>query len=230
MSKLEFKQLSQKIRFKERKFKFTENQVNLLKTTLDLNTKLMFLAGPAGTAKTYMAVYCALQSIMDSDLEKDILYVRSIAESSQRSLGSLPGSIDEKFGVFASPFYDKLEEMLEIQDIKILREKKQFECMPVNFVRGANWNDRIVIVDEAQNFTHAELLTVLTRIGENSKIIICGDMMQSDIKVSGFSKIFNAFDDEESKDNGIHCVKFTNKDIKRSKILKFIVAKLEDKI
>ena len=230
MSKLEFKQLNQKIRFRERKFKFTENQVNLLKTTLDSNTKLMFLAGPAGTAKTYMAVYCALQSIIDSGLEKDILYVRSIAESSQRSLGSLPGSIDEKFGVFASPFYDKLEEMLEIQDIKTLREKKQFECMPVNFVRGANWNDRIVIVDEAQNFTRAELLTVLTRIGENSKIIICGDMMQSDIKASGFSKIFDAFDDEESKENGIHCVKFTNKDIKRSEILKFIVAKLEDKI
>ena len=177
MPKLEFKQLRQKIKFKDRKFKFTENQISLLKQTLDIKTKLMFLAG-----------------------------------------------------IFASPFYDKLEEMLEIQDIKLLREKKQFECMPVNFVRGANWNDRIVIVDEAQNFTHAELLTVLTRIGENSKIIICGDMMQSDIKVSGFSKIFNAFDDEESKDNGIHCVKFTNKDIKRSEILKFIVAKLEDKI
>ena len=230
MSKLEFKQLSQKIRFKDRKFKFTENQVSLLKKSLDAKTKLMFLAGPAGTAKTYMAVYFALQSMMDSDLEKDILYVRSIAESSQRSLGSLPGSIDEKFSVFASPFYDKLEEMLEIQDIKFLREKKQFDCVPVNFVRGANWNDKIVIVDEAQNFTYAELLTVLTRIGENSKIIICGDIMQSDIKTSGFSKIFNVFNDEESKSNGIHCVKFTNEDIQRSEILKFIVAKLEENI
>ena len=113
---------------------------------------------------------------------------------------------------------------------KFLREKKQFDCMPVNFVRGANWNDKIVIVDEAQNFTYAELLTVLTRIGENSKIIICGDIMQSDIKTSGFSKIFNVFNDEESKSNGIHCVKFTNKDIQRSEILKFIVAKLEENI
>ena len=67
MSKLEFKQLRQKIRFKDRKFKFTENQISLLKQTLDIKTKLMFLAGPAGTAKTYMAVYCALQSIIDSD-------------------------------------------------------------------------------------------------------------------------------------------------------------------
>ena len=87
MSKLEFKQLNHKTRFKERKFRFTQNQVDFLKTALYDETKLMFLSGPAGTAKTYMAVYCALQLMMDSDLEKDILYVRSIAESSQRSLG-----------------------------------------------------------------------------------------------------------------------------------------------
>jgi len=230
MSKLEFKQLSPKIRFKDRKFKFTENQIEFLKTALNDETKLMFLAGPAGTAKTYMAVYSALQSIISSNLEKGILYIRSIAESSQRSLGSLPGSIDEKFGVFAGPFYDKLDEMLHPQDIKFLRDKKQFECMPVNFVRGANWNDSIVIIDEAQNFTHNELMTVLTRIGEDSKIIICGDMMQSDIRNSGFSNIFEAFDDEESKEKGIYCTLFGNEDIKRSEILKFIVKKLEDKI
>ena len=230
MSKLEFRQLNQKIRFKDRKFKFTANQVEFLKTALDDETKLMFLAGPAGTSKTYMAVYSALQSVISSDLEKGILYIRSIAESSQRSLGSLPGSIDEKFGVFAGPFYDKLDEMLHAHDIKFLREKRQFECMPVNFVRGANWNDAIVIIDEAQNFTHSELMTVLTRIGENSKIIICGDMMQSDIKNGGFSNVFDAFDDEESKQHGIHCTRFGNEDIKRSEILKFIVKKLEDKI
>jgi len=230
MSKLEFRQLNQRIKFKDKPFKFSENQIDFLKTALDSKTKLMFLAGPAGTAKTYMAVYSALQSVISSDLEKGIIYIRSIAESSQRSLGSLPGSIDEKFGVFAGPFYDKLDEMLHAHDIKFLREKNQFECIPVNFVRGANWNDTIVIIDEAQNFTHSELMTVLTRIGENSKIIICGDMMQSDIKNSGFSNIFNVFDDEESKGYGIYCTRFGNEDIKRSEILKFIVKKLEDKI
>lgn len=227
MPELEFKQLGHKIRFKKRKFKFTENQVDFLKTALDTKTKLMFLAGPAGTAKTYMAVYSALQMMMDADLEKDILYIRSIAESSQKSLGSLPGSIDEKFGVFAGPFYDKLEEMVEPSEIKILKEKNLLQCMPVNFVRGSNWNDTIVIIDEAQNFCYDELMTVLTRIGEDSKIIICGDMMQSDIRNSGFSDIFNTFDDQESEDNGIYCTKFGVEDIKRSEILKFIVSKLE---
>ena len=227
MPKLEFKQLNHKIKFKERKFKFTENQIDFLKTTLDKNSKLLFLAGPAGTAKTYMAVYSALQILINSDLEKNILYVRSIAESAQRNMGSLPGSIDEKFSVFASPFYDKLDEILNSTDISFLKEKNLFDCLPVNYIRGANWNDVIVIIDEAQNFSYYELLTALTRIGENSKIIICGDIMQSDIKNSGFKEIFNIFNDQESIENGVVCKEFTTNDIKRSEIVRFIVYKLE---
>ena len=227
MSKLEFKQLSHKVRFKEKKFNFTKNQVDFLKTALDKNSKLLFLAGPAGTAKTYMAVYSALQILIDSDLQKNILYIRSIAESAQRSMGSLPGSIDEKFSVFASPFYDKIDEMLNPTDIGFLREKNLFDCIPVNYIRGANWNDVTVIIDEAQNFSYYELLTTLTRIGENSKIIICGDIMQSDIKNPGFAKIFNIFDDAESIENGVVCKSFTTDDIKRSEIVRFIVSKLE---
>ena len=227
MSKLEFKQLSHKVRFKEKKFNFTKNQVDFLKNALDKNSKLLFLAGPAGTAKTYMAVYSALQILIDSDLQKNILYIRSIAESAQRSMGSLPGSIDEKFSIFASPFYDKIDEMLNPTDIGFLREKKLFDCIPVNYIRGANWNDVTVIIDEAQNFSYYELLTTLTRIGENSKIIICGDIMQSDIKNPGFAKIFNIFDDQESIENGVVCKSFTTDDIKRSEIVRFIVSKLE---
>lgn len=227
-NKLEFKQLNHKLRFKERKFKFTENQIDFLKTALDPDSKLLFLSGPAGTAKTYMAVYSALQAIMDSNLEKGILYIRSIAESAQRSMGALPGSLEEKFAVFAGPFYDKLDEMLDTSDIKILREKNMFDCIPVNYVRGANWDDTIVIIDEAQNFSYGELVTVLTRIGEDSKIIICGDIMQSDINNSGFTEIFKTFDNEDSVENGVICKQFTTEDIKRSKIVKFIVSKLEN--
>jgi phosphate starvation-inducible PhoH-like protein len=227
-NKLEFKQLNHKIRFKERKFKFTENQIDFLKTALHADSQLLFLSGPAGTAKTYMAVYSALQAMIDSNLEKGILYIRSIAESAQRSMGALPGSLEEKFAVFAGPFYDKLDEMLNTSDIKILREKNMFDCIPVNYVRGANWDDTIVIIDEAQNFSYSELVTVLTRIGEGSKIIICGDIMQSDISNSGFAEIFNTFDNEDSVENGVICKRFSTEDIKRSRIVKFIVSKLEN--
>jgi phosphate starvation-inducible PhoH-like protein len=227
-NKLEFKQLNHKIRFKERKFKFTENQIDFLKTARHADSQLLFLSGPAGTAKTYMAVYSALQAMIDSNLEKGILYIRSIAESAQRSMGALPGSLEEKFAVFAGPFYDKLDEMLNTSDIKILREKNMFDCIPVNYVRGANWDDTIVIIDEAQNFSYSELVTVLTRIGEGSKIIICGDIMQSDISNSGFAEIFNTFDNEDSVENGVICKRFSTEDIKRSRIVKFIVSKLEN--
>ena len=228
MSKLEFKQLSHKIRFKERKFKFTENQVRFLKTALDEEVKLLFLAGPAGTAKTYMATYAALQLLMDSDLDKEIIYVRSIAESSERSIGALPGDLGEKFGQFASPFYDKLDELLMPQDIKTLNEKKLIHCKPVNFLRGASWADTIVIIDEAQNFSRKELITTLTRIGEGSKIFILGDILQSDISNGGFVEIYDLFNNSQSEENGVNCYSFGNEDIMRSDILKYIVAKLEE--
>lgn len=227
-NKLEFKQLNTKVRFKKKEFNFSENQIDFLKTVLKDESKLIFLSGPAGTAKTYMAVYSALQMLINSDLQKDILYIRSIAESAQKNMGALPGSLDEKFSVFATPFYDKVDEMLDIQDIKILREKGLFNCIPVNYIRGSNWKDTIVIIDEAQNFSYSELVTSLTRIGEDSKIIICGDTMQSDITNSGFESIFNVFNDEESLDNGVICKQFGTEDIKRSEIVKFIVSKLQN--
>ena len=227
-TKLEFRQLSQKVRFKERKFKFTQNQVEFLKTALDPDVKLLFLAGPAGTAKTYMATYAALQMLMNSNLEKEILYVRSIAESSEKSIGALPGDLGEKFGAFAGPFYDKLEELLSPSDIKLLKEKSLINCMPVNFLRGASWSDKIIIIDEAQNFSRKELITTLTRIGEDSKIFILGDILQSDIQNGGFVEIYDLFNNSQSEEKGVNCYSFGNEDIMRSDILRYIVAKLEE--
>lgn len=228
MPNAQSKGVSYKIKLKERKFKFTENQVEFLKTALDEDVKLLFLAGPAGTAKTYMAVYSAIQLMFNSDMQKSILYIRSVAESGQKSLGALPGTLDEKFIVYAGPFYDKLDEMMNLNDIKFLEGNKYIEAMPVNYVRGASWSDKIVIVDEAQNLSKKELVTVLTRIGEGSKIIICGDVLQSDIPNGGFVEIFNLFSDSQSEEKGVKSYSFDNSDIMRSEILRYIVAKLEE--
>jgi phosphate starvation-inducible PhoH-like protein len=228
MPNAQSKGVSYKIKLKERKFKFTENQVEFLKTALDEDVKLLFLAGPAGTAKTYMAVYSAIQLMFNSDMQKSILYIRSVAESGQKSLGALPGTLDEKFIVYAGPFYDKLDEMMSLNDIKFLEGNKYIEAMPVNYVRGASWSDKIVIVDEAQNLSKKELVTVLTRIGEGSKIIICGDVLQSDIPNGGFVEVFNLFSDSQSEEKGVKSYSFDNSDIMRSEILRYIVAKLEE--
>ena len=99
--------------------------------------------------------------------------------------------------------------------------------MPINFIRGASWRDKIVIADEAQNFTFKELTTLITRIGDGTKILVCGDSMQSDINgKSGFSAMCKLFSDYKSRQKGIEYFEFTEEDIKRSKLLKFIISKL----
>jgi len=118
--------------------------------------------------------------------------------------------------------------MISPQDRVFLEQKKIINALPVNYLRGANWIDRIIIADESQNFTFKELTTLITRIGRNTKLFICGDPMQSDINgKSGFDRMSDIFNNQESADNGIHCFDFTKEDILRSEILKFIVEKIE---
>lgn len=221
-------QLEHKIRTKTKKFKFTQKQVHFLDILLDPQNSIIFVSGPAGTSKTYMSLYAAIQ-LMAADSEKDLLYVRSIIESAEKGLGSLPGDISEKFDPFLMPLYDKLEEIVQIQDVVWLKSQEKIAALPINFLRGANWVNKIVVADEAQNFTFKELTTLITRVGEGSKLIICGDFMQSDINgKSGFKPIFELFNDQESKDNGVQTFSFKHEDIVRSGILKFLIAKLEN--
>jgi phosphate starvation-inducible PhoH-like protein len=220
-------QLEHKIRTKARKFKFTDKQVQFLNIILNPDNSIIFVSGPAGSSKTYMAIYAAIQ-IMAADRDKELLYVRSIAESADKGLGSLPGDIAEKFDPFLMPLYDKLEEIVQPQDVAWLKKQEMISAVPINFLRGASWTDKIVVADECQNFTLKELTTLITRVGEGTKLIICGDIMQSDIgQRSGFKNIFNLFNDKESKDKGVQTFMFNHNDIVRSEILKFLVSKLE---
>ena len=207
--------------------KFTEKQKEFLKLSIAKDTKAMFVRGPAGTTKTYLAVYSALQ-LFNINNDYDIIYIRTIAESGEKGLGSLPGDVGEKFNPFMLPLNDKLEEMISSQERSFLEQKKIINALPINYLRGSNWINKIIIADESQNFTFKELTTLITRLGENSKLFICGDPMQSDINgKSGFHKMANVFNDKQSASNGIHCFDFTKDDILRSEILKFIVEKIE---
>ena len=218
-------QMKTQIKFKERRFKFTEKQQQLLKILLADETKIVFIAGPAGTSKTFMAVYAGL-NLIDNN-EKDIIYIRTIAESGEKSLGSLPGTVGEKFQPYLLPLEDKIQEMIEATDAHRLRDDGRISASPVNFLRGSTLRDKIVIADEVQNFTFREITTLLTRIGEGSKIFLCGDFMQSDIKgKNGFHDFYNLFADEDSAQHGVFSFEFSEEDIKRSEILKFIVKKI----
>ena len=215
------------IKFKERKFKFTPKQKKFLSTLLNPTVKVLFVAGPAGSSKTYMSLYGCLR-LLAEDANKELLYVRSIAESADKGLGSLPGDITDKFDPFSMPLYDKLDEIVFEGDTAFLKQQGRISAIPINFLRGANWNNKLIVADEAQNFTFKELTTLVTRIGEESKLIISGDFMQSDINgKTGFGEMFDLFGDEDSIENGIHSFRFNRNDIVRSKILKFIISKLE---
>jgi len=218
----------EKTKVKLKKIDFSDKQQELLRIMFDKSTKVVFISGPAGTSKTFMAIYGALQ-LFNMDNKYSISYIRTIIESADRGMGSLPGNIDEKFDPFMMPLNDKLFELMSASDARALTDQSTISAIPINYLRGASLNDQIVIADESQNFSVKELITLITRIGENTKMFICGDAMQSDINgKSGFNKIKQLFNDDDSAKQGIHNFEFTYKDIKRSEILKYIVKRLEE--
>lgn len=208
------------------KYQLNDMHKSFLDTCLYEKTKMVLVDGPAGTAKTFLAVYAGLLLLQEKKIQ-NIVYIRSIVESATKSIGALPGELDEKFKPWSLPLLDKLNELVPPSTIDDLMESGTIKCIPVNFVRGLTFHDSMVIIDEFQNLTHEEGVTILTRFGHNSKYIAIGDARQADIgSKSGFKDLFNAFDDEESAEHGIHTFKFGENEIVRSKILRFIVSKI----
>ena len=206
----------------------TEKQKEFLNIALNKDTKMIFVSGPAGSSKTYISIYVALK-LMNLKKVSDILYLRSAVESADSKIGFLPGEADEKMAPYIQPLLDKLSELLPKRDIELLQKEDRLDSIPIGFLRGLNWNAKVIVADEAQNMTVKELTTLITRIGEFSKVFILGDPDQSDINgKSGFTKIMSAFDDDESKENGIYTFKFTEEDIVRSNLVKYIVKKLKN--
>lgn len=209
------------------KYKLTDTHKSLVELGYLDSTKMLFVDGPAGTAKTYCASLLALNLLRGHKMN-EIVYIRSIVESASKSMGSLPGEVDDKFLPWTLPLMEKLNELLEPGEVNHLFDKNIIRAVPVNYVRGLTFTDSVVIVDEAQNLTFNELTTILTRFGENTKMLVIGDTKQSDINgKSGFKPMCRCFDDNESEENGVFCFKFTDKDIMRSEILQFIVKKIQ---
>tara|TARA_Y100000310_G_C20369742_1_gene662957 strand:- start:36 stop:731 length:696 start_codon:yes stop_codon:yes gene_type:complete len=208
------------------RYKLSDNHVDFVKCILNEDVRLIFADGPAGTSKTYCSVYAALR-LLERKHYNNIVYVRSLAESGSKTFGILPGEAEDKFKPWAIPLIEKLDELIPVHMSKKMFADETIKCTPVNYLRGSTFRESVVIIDEAQNLNLNELITTLTRIGENCKIVVLGDTMQSDIsdKLSYYN-IFNCFGDEESCGKGVWSYKFTEEDITRSEILKFIIVKL----
>lgn len=204
----------------------TERQKQFIEIGLNPNTNVFFIKGSAGTSKTYLSVYCALKLLNSKSINK-IIFIRTPVESTEHKMGHLPGDLDEKFNNYAAPFFDKLEEFVHEEKILAMKKSEKIQIMPINFLRGRQFDNSVIIADECQNFTSYELKTLLTRIGYNSKIFLCGDITQSDLKNSlknDFEKVINIFKEfQESIDMGINFFEFTDDEIVRSEIVKYIV-------
>lgn len=190
--------------------------------------KNLLLHGSAGTGKSFISLYLSLLEVMEGhgDLHK-VVILRSVVPT--RDMGFLPGSAKEKAKVYEAPYSTICNELFERGDAyEILKTKNIVDFQTTSFVRGTTFNDCIVIVDEMQNMTYQELDSVITRIGENCRVIFSGDFKQSDLLKDSERNGLMTFMKILRKMNMFENIEFTKEDIVRSKLVKsYIIAKEE---
>ena len=187
----------------------------------------MFGIGPAGTGKTYLAVAAALKLLQDKTVEKVIL-TRPAVEAGE-ALGFLPGDLQEKLLPYLRPLYDAMNDMLGAEETLKLMERQIIEIAPLAYMRGRTLSNAFIILDEAQNTTMEQMMMFLTRLGENSRMIITGDITQIDLprnKKSGLKGAIEILDGIE----GIKLFYFDAGDVVRHPLVTKIVAAYEKNI
>ena len=185
---------------------------------------MIFAVGPAGTGKTYLSIALAVRALKEKNVKKIILS-RPAVEAGEK-LGFLPGDMKDKIDPYLQPLYDALEDMIPAGELQEMMEKHVIQIAPLAFMRGRTLNDAVVILDEAQNTTSAQLRMFLTRMGWNAKMIITGDMTQVDLPrgtQSGLREALGILGGVE----GISVVNLTQTDIVRHKLVTKIVKAYE---
>lgn len=184
------------------------------------NNDMLFAVGPAGTGKTYLSIALAVKALKEKATKKIILS-RPAVEAGEK-LGFLPGDMKDKIDPYLQPLYDALEDMIPAVKLQDMIEKHIIQIAPLAFMRGRTLSDAVIILDEAQNTTSAQIRMFLTRLGWNAKMIITGDLTQVDLPhgtTSGLREAIRVL-------NGIEGISFINmneKDIVRHKLVTRIV-------
>jgi len=202
-------------------------QRDVLKTIMDHD--LIFLTGPTGTGKTFLAVVAALRCIYNRRHPIKKLIVVRPAVAAQEDIGFLPGDVNEKLAYFVAPIYDHIIKLVGNVEFRHLMEKEQIEIIPVGYLRGRNFENAFVILDEAQNANKDQLLLTITRIAENAKIVVCGDTDQLDIyhKDSGLVDAIPRFIDDPEPEIAI--ITLPETEIQRHPLVAKILAKYKAK-
>ena len=196
----------------------TKNQQRLIETYEQ--NDMIFAVGPAGTGKTYLSIALAVKALKEKTAKKIILS-RPAVEAGEK-LGFLPGDMKDKIDPYLQPLYDALEDMLPQVKLQDMMEKHVIQIAPLAFMRGRTLSDAVVILDEAQNTTPAQIRMFLTRMGWNTKMIITGDMTQIDLPRSTKSGLIEALHILNNIE-GIGVVNLDRSDIVRHKLVTRIV-------
>ena len=203
----------------------TINQQNYLKAIENENTKLVIVNGPAGTGKTLFACISAIELLKNNNVNKIIL-TRPLV-SVEEEIGFLPGNINQKMDPWTKPILDIFSEYYKAPEIENMIYNNILEIIPLGLMRGRTFKNSYIIADEMQNSTPNQMKMITTRIGDNSKMIITGDLNQSDLQEkNGLYDLINKYEvynNNNELDELIQFIKLENTDIERSQIVKTIM-------
>ena len=184
------------------------------------DNELVFAIGPAGTGKTYLAVAAACEALRNREIRKVVL-VRPAVEAGE-SLGFLPGDLQAKIHPYLRPLLDALHEMMDYDQVKRYSEQDVIEVVPLAYMRGRTLNDAFIILDEAQNTTVSQMKMFLTRMGNNSRIVVSGDVTQVDLPPHTRSGLTDALQ-RLNGIKGVAEVRMSRSDIVRHRLVQEIV-------
>ena len=208
----------------------SENQ----KTYIDLINQhvLVIATGSPGSGKSFIPIGIALQMLKEKSIQKFIV-TRPMVECG-RKLGAMPGDLSEKYGVYMRPVFDNMLKFISNEELTQYLKNGEIEFIPLELMRGSTLDNSFVLLDEAQNVEKTQMLMFLTRIGENSKVVVCGDLEQQD-NILNFKDYQDKYEGlsyalrnliEDSKNIGK--IAFTDDDIIRSKIVKLILSQWKE--
>ena len=210
---LETIQRTKEVRIVPRNFK----QDDLLELLQDDNKHIVFATGPAGTGKTIVSTLYAIQQFKKGNIDKIVITRPAVSVDEQH--GFLPGSLVEKMAPWTRPIMDVFEEFYHPKEIEYLVENNKVEIAPLAYMRGRTFKNSIILADEMQNATREQMKMLLTRIGDNSKLIVNGDLAQHDrgYESNGLKDFLELLQKRNSKMMG--AVEFTNKEVERHPVV-----------
>ena len=189
--------------------------------------KNLMLHGMAGTGKTFISMYLALNDVINKELYDNVTLIRSVVPT--RDMGFLPGNQNEKSKAYEMPYFPIATDLFGRGDAyEVLKSKKLVNFITTSFIRGTTINDSVIIVDEVENMTFHEIDSVITRVGKNCRIVFCGDFRQSDLQRNEERNGLIRFMDIVDKLRNFGYIEFTQDDIVRSGLVRdYIIAKTE---